>query len=100
MRYAQIFQYKLDLDPNGYNDRFVDPYAEAIASVPGLARKTWLADFESGVFASFYQWEDKESMDSFMASPAVQRVAAEPFLRDLTITAIPVHERASSITRG
>jgi len=31
---------------------------------------------------------------------AIARVAAEPFLQDLMITAIPVHEAASTITRG
>jgi hypothetical protein len=39
-------------------------------------------------------------MDAFMASPAIAQVAAEPFLKDLVITAIPIHEEASSITRG
>ena len=76
------------------------PYATAISAVPGLISKTWMADFDNGVFASFYVWNDKESMDSFMASPAIAQVAAEPFLTDLVITAIPIQEDASSITRG
>jgi len=100
MKYAQIFQYKLLLTPDQYDARWVKPYAEGIANVPGLVRKTWMADFEKGVFASFYVWEDKASMDAFMASPAIATVAAEPFLKDLVITAIPLHEGASAITRG
>lgn len=100
MRYAQIFRYVLDLDQTEYEARWVKPYAEGIANVPGLISKTWAADFETGTFASFYIWEDKASMDAFMASPAIARVAAEPFLKDLNITAIPVHEGASAITRG
>ncbi len=39
-------------------------------------------------------------MDAFMASPAIAQVAAEPFLHDLVITAMPVHQAASAITRG
>jgi hypothetical protein len=39
-------------------------------------------------------------MEAFMASPAIAKVAAEPFLKDLSITAIPVHEGASLITHG
>ena len=39
-------------------------------------------------------------MDAFMASPAIAKVAAEPFLKDLSITAIPVHEGALITTRG
>ncbi len=100
MKYAQIFQYTLTLSPEQYDTHWVKPYATAIADVPGLISKTWMADFEGGVFASFYLWNDKESMDSFMASPAIAQVAAEPFLKDLVITAIPVQEEASSITRG
>jgi len=59
-----------------------------------------MADFDARVFASVYIWQDKASMDAFMTSPANAKVAAEPFLSDLTITAIPVHEEASLITRG
>jgi Putative mono-oxygenase ydhR len=100
MRYAQIFRYSLTLNPADYNSRFVEPYADAISGVQGLIRKTWMADFQNGVFASFYVWRDKKSMDDFMSSPAVAKVASEPFLKDLVITAIPVYEAASEITRG
>ncbi|WP_035246855.1 YdhR family protein [Actibacterium atlanticum] len=100
MRYAQIFRYVLDMEASEYQAKFVDPYAEAISKVPGLIRKTWMADFDNGEFASFYLWEDKGSMESFMASSAIATVAAEPFLKDLVITAIPVAEDASAITRG
>ncbi|MGL0944187.1 YdhR family protein [Vibrio vulnificus] len=100
MRYAQIFRYVLTLDEVEYQERWMKPYAEAIAGVPGLIRKTWMADFDTQTFASVYIWEDKESMERFMASPAIANVAAEPFLKDLTITTIPVHEEASVITRG
>ena len=100
MRYAQIFRYVLDLNAAEYQERWVRPYAEAIAQVPGLVRKTWMADFDTRTFASVYVWADKASMEAFMASPAIAKVAAEPFLRELTITALPVHEAASLITRG
>jgi quinol monooxygenase YgiN len=100
MKYAQIFRYKLALTPEEYKAKWQEPYAEAIANVPGLIRKTWMADFDARVFASVYIWRDKASMDAFMASPAIAQVAAEPFLSDLSITAIPVHEEASMITRG
>jgi len=100
MKYAQIFQYKLSLSPEDYKAKWQEPYANDIANVPGLIRKTWMADFDAGVFSSVYIWENKACMDAFMASPAIAKVAAEPFLSDLTITAIPVHEEASLITRG
>ena len=100
MKYAQIFQYKLTLSREQYDTHWVEPYAQEISNVPGLISKTWMADFDNGVFASFYIWNDKESMDSFMASPAIAQVAAEPFLKELVITAIPIQEEASSITRG
>ncbi|NJK60642.1 MAG: YdhR family protein [Oscillatoriales cyanobacterium SM2_1_8] len=100
MKYAQIFRYKLSLSPEEYKAQWQEPYAKDIATVPGLIRKTWMADFEAGVYASVYIWQDKASMDAFMKSDAIAKVAAEPFLSDLTITEIPVHEEASLITRG
>ena len=100
MQYAQIFRYKLTLDEKDYDQKFVDPYAEGIASFPGLISKTWMADFNKGEFASFYLWQSKEAMDKFMASPAIAKVAKEPFLKDLVITELPVVPRASKITKG
>ncbi len=100
MRYAQIFRYTLTLNETEYQERWVKPYAEGIAQTPGLISKTWMADFELGTFASFYLWQDKASMEAFMASPAIAQVAAEPFLKDLNITAIPVQEGATLITGG
>lgn len=100
MRYAQIFRYTLALDAVDYQARWVKPYAGAISGVSGLISKTWMADFEKAEFASFYLWQDRASMEAFMASAAIAQVAAEPFLTDLTVTTIPVHEEASAITRG
>lgn len=100
MRYGQIFRYTLDMPADGYTKNFVDPYAEEIAAAPGLVSKTWMADFDNKEFASFYLWESKQAMEAFMASPAIGRVAAEPFLKNLNISAIPVMEAPSRITRG
>ena len=100
MRYAQIFRYVLEMEPSEYSSKFVDPYATTIADVPGLIRKTWMVDFDAKEFASFYLWETKDAMETFMASPEIATVAAEPFLKDLVITSLPVAEDASTITRG
>jgi Putative mono-oxygenase ydhR len=100
MQYAQIFRYTLSLNSSEYSARFVEPYALAISGVNGLIRKTWMADFDQGIFASVYIWSSKSAMDAFMASPAIAKVASEPFIKDLSITSIPVHEEASAITRG
>jgi len=100
MQYAQIFRYTIALSPADYHAKFVEPYAHGIASFPGLVRKTWMANFETREFASFYLWESKEAMDRFMASPAIASVAKETYLKDLVITALPVVEAASTITRG
>lgn len=100
MQYAQIFRYSIDLPPAEYQKQFVDPYAQGIADAPGLVRKTWMANFETGEFASFYLWTNKDAMDAFMDSPAIAGVAKLTFLKDLVVTAIPVAEAASRVTRG
>ena len=99
MPYAQIFTYTLDIPEEEYATRWAS-YADEVARTPGLLSKTWIADFEARTFASVYVWDAKASADRFMASPLVARFAAEPFLRDLAITAAPVVEGASRITRG
>lgn len=99
MPYAQMFNYTVDLTEEDYEARWAS-YAEEVAGVAGLLAKTWMADFETATFASFYLWSSKEDADAFMASDLVARFGAEPFLRDLSITGLPVAERASQITRG
>ena len=100
MYYAQIFRYILTLTPEEYQPRFVVPYADAISRADGLISKTWMADFEKQEFASFYLWRDKDSMDRFMQSETVVKVANEPFLKELFVTALPVDMTASQITHG
>ncbi len=99
MPYAQIFSYTLDLTEQEYATRWAS-YAKEVADVPGLLTKTWVADFATATFASFYVWDSKASADKFMSSPLVARFGAEPFLRNLSITAAPVVLDASRITRG
>lgn len=99
MPYAQLFTYTLDIAEEEYEARW-GSYAKEIAEVPGMLSKTWIADFETGTFASFYVWESKAAVDAFMSSELVARFGAEPFLRDLSVRAAPVVEGASLITRG
>jgi heme-degrading monooxygenase HmoA len=99
MRFAQVFRYTLDLSHEGYGERWAS-YAQEVSEAPGLISKTWMADFETKTFASFYVWHSKEDADRFMASPLIARVAREPFLKDLAITTLPVMEHPTRITRG
>jgi heme-degrading monooxygenase HmoA len=99
MRFAQVFRYTLDLDQEEYAERWAS-YAHDVSEVPGLLSKTWMADFETKTFASFYVWRSKEDADRFMASDLIARVAREPFLKDLSITTLPIMENPSRITRG
>ncbi|MCT2406069.1 YdhR family protein [Chryseobacterium antibioticum] len=100
MKYGQVFTYTLELDSKeDYIKQFVDPFAETISNAKGLISKVWMADFDTQ-FCSFYLWETKEDMDSFMATPEINVVANLPFLKDLKIVAIPVVDEASIITRG
>jgi hypothetical protein len=98
--HAQIFTYVIDLPTEeAYYAQFADPFAAPVAAAKGLYSKVWMADFDQK-FASFYVWEAKADMETFMASEIIQQVAKLPFLKDLTITDYPVVEDISRITRG
>ena len=76
-----------------------DEVAPAIAAVPGLVSKVWLADRANGVYGGVYTFEDGAALDAFLASELGQ-VAAIPGLVEVSVRRFEVLSAPTAITRG
>ena len=98
--HAQIINYHL----NGITEADYlagsPPDAEAIARVPGLISKVWLADPATNTYGGFYLWRDRAAMEAFMGSGIVAAIMARPHLAGITSRDFAVPEALSRATRG
>lgn len=97
----QILTYQLkDISQKEYVQQMVQPDAPILADLPGLLWKVWLANPETNTYGGVYLWQDRASMEAFMASDLLQTVAARPFLFNISSTDYEVREDATRVTRG
>ena len=98
--HAQIINYRL----NGITETEYlasgPPDAAAIADVPGLVSKVWLAVPATNTYGGFYLWRDRTAMEAFMASGLVAALMARPHLAGITSRDFAVLEALSRTTRG
>jgi hypothetical protein len=99
--HAQLITYQLrDISQAEYLKEMVEPDARALAKVPGLISKIWLADKEKNAFGGFYLWENRIAMEDFMHSDLVKAVVSRPFVRNVSSVDFEVNQNASLVTRG
>ena len=77
-----------------------DELAPSFAAVPGLVRKVWLANSETGTYGGVYIWQDRQAMEDFATSDLAAAVANHPNLADITSTDFGVLEGPTKVTRG
>lgn len=98
--HAQIINYRLNGIAEADYLAGSPPDAEAIAGVPGLVSKVWLADSATNTYGGFYLWRDRAAMEAFMASDTVAAIMARPHLAEITSRDFAVPEALSRTTRG
>jgi heme-degrading monooxygenase HmoA len=77
-----------------------DQVAPAIAEVPGLISKVFLADPSTNTYGGVYTWRDRESMEAFAGSDIFVGVATNPHLVDLTSADFGILEAPTAVCRG
>jgi hypothetical protein len=77
-----------------------DELAQKYAAVPGLVRKVWLANSETGVYGGVYIWKDRQAMEEFARTELFETVANHPALTGLTSSDFGVLEGPTQVTRG
>jgi len=77
-----------------------DNLAPTFAEVPGLVRKVWLANSETGTYGGVYVWRDKQAMEEFSTTDLFNSVATHPNLDDITSVDFGVLPGPTQVTNG
>lgn len=98
--HVQIVTFRLKgMTPAGY-DALCDQVAPAIARLPGLISKVWLADEAANTYGGVYLWEDRASMEAFLKTDLFRAVATNPQLAEITSRDFGVLEAPTRVTRA
>jgi hypothetical protein len=81
-------------------ERLCGTLAPAIAAVPGLVSKVWLADRNSGVYGGVYTFENGAAADSYLASDIVLQLSANPGFGNVSVRRFEVLAGPTAVTRG
>ena len=77
-----------------------DAVAPAIAEVPGLISKVWLANRTTNTYGGVHTWASREAMEQYAKSDLFKAIATNPNLADITSIDFDVLEEPTSVTRG
>ena len=77
-----------------------DELAPAFAAVPGLVRKVWIANSETGTYGGVYVWRDRQAMEDFIKTELFESVEKHPALTNITSKDFGVLEGPTKVTRG
>lgn len=98
--HIQIVTFKLNGIREDDYQKMCDAVAPAIADVPGLISKVFLANGQTNTYGGVYTWRDPESMLAFTRSEIFAAVANNPQLSDLRSTDFAVLAAPTRATRG
>lgn len=74
--------------------------APAVAAVPGLVSKAWLANAETGRFGGFYVFESRAAFERYVASELFDTLTSLPSVHDVVTSEFSVARTPTVLTRG
>jgi heme-degrading monooxygenase HmoA len=77
-----------------------DELAPALAKIPGLISKVWLADATGNTYGGVYTWKDRAAFQAFLQSDLAKVAFDNPSVVDVTMRDYAVLEGPTKITRG
>jgi len=98
--YIQIINFKLKGVTEEDYAGLCDNLAPSYAAVPGLVRKIWLANSETGTYGGVYVWQNKQAMEDFAATDLYSSVATHPNLDGITSVEFDVLPGPTQVTNG
>ena len=74
--------------------------APAVAAVPGLLSKTWLANTETGRFGGFYVFASRAAFERYVASELFDTLMFAGSIHDVTTSEFSVAPTPTALTGG
>jgi heme-degrading monooxygenase HmoA len=100
MMYMQVVTFHLkDLPEDAFRQACED-VAPAIAEVPGLISKVFLANATTNTYGGVYTWRDRGAMEAFKSSEIFRGVESNPSLLDVRSEEFGVFEEATRLAKG
>jgi Putative mono-oxygenase ydhR len=98
--HALFISYALrDSDPVQHAE-LCEQLAPAVAAVPGLVSKTWLANAETGRFGGFYVFESRAAFERYVASELFDTLTSLGSIAEVVTTEFSVALTPTALTRG
>jgi len=79
-------------------DAMCERIAPAIAAVPGLVAKVWLADESTNTYGGVYTWRDRVALEDFLKGDLFRALATHPNLVEMKSRVFSVLDAPSAIT--
>jgi hypothetical protein len=86
------------MDEDGYRAACAQ-LAPALAELPGLLAKVWLADPGTNTYGGVYLFEHRAAMEGYAASELFRTVAAFPHFENITSQDFAVYEDLTHVTQ-
>jgi heme-degrading monooxygenase HmoA len=80
--------------------KMAEAVAPAIAAMPGLVSKAWLADPETNTYGGAYIWQDCEAMKAYAETDIHKAMATNPHFEGVTMKNFAVLENPTHVTGG
>jgi heme-degrading monooxygenase HmoA len=80
--------------------KIADAVAPAIAAMPGLVSKAWLADPETNTYGGAYIWQNREAMKAYAQTEVFKGMATNPHFEGFDVKDFAVVENPTHITWG
>ena len=77
-----------------------DGLAPALAEMPGLLAKVWLANEPSNTYGGIYTWADEAAMEAFFQTAFFKAFASNPSFVNIASTTFGTLEGPSYVTRA
>lgn len=77
-----------------------EQWCAAVAGVPALLSKTWLANSETNTYGGVYLWPDRAAMERYVNSELFRGFAADPRISGIRSEFFNVLEEPSRATNG
>jgi Putative mono-oxygenase ydhR len=98
--HIQVITFQL----HGIDDAAYQAHAEqvapALAALPGLRAKIWLANQQTSTYGGIYTWDDITAMRAYQSGEIFQGLQANPHMINVTVTDFPVLAGPTKVTRG
>jgi hypothetical protein len=98
--HALFISYALRDSNPAQHAELCEQLAPALAAVPGLVSKTWLANAETGRFGGFYVFETRAAFERYVASELFDTLTSLDSVADVVASEFSVERRPTALTRG